>query len=164
MIALLRSVFCLVLAVALSAGSASAQGFFDHPLKGRAAPDFTLDTLNARAVKFSDVSKGKNTIVFFWATWCPHCRAQVGALKKQQPKLVKEGVEVVLVDIGEDRATVKKFLAAGNYDFDVFLDVKSNVAETYEVFGVPTLFFIGADGKIREMLNAFPDDYAEILK
>ena len=149
MISLLRTVFCLVLAVALSAGGASAQGFFDHPLTGKAAPDFILDTLNARAVKFSDVSKGKNTIVFFWATWCPHCREQIQALKAQQPKLVKAGIEIVLVDIGEDLPVVKKFLQAKNYNFNVFLDGSSYVAEMYQVFGVPTLFFVGTDGKIR---------------
>ena len=164
MLSLLRSVFCLVLIVTLSTGSASAQGFFDHPLKGTVAPDFILDTLNAKAVKFSDVSKGKKAIVFFWATWCPHCREQIRTLKEQRTKLEKEGIEVVLVDIGEDRATVKKFLAAGNYDFNVFLDGNSYVAEIYQVFGVPTLFFVGADGKIREMLNVFPDDYEEIFR
>jgi peroxiredoxin len=164
MISFLRTVSCLVLALTLSAGNASAQGFFDHPLTGKVAPDFTLDTLKAKAVKFSDLSKGKKAIVFFWATWCPHCRDQVKALKAQLPKLEKDGIVVVLVDIGEDRPVVENFLKAGNYDFEVFLDVDSYVAEMFQVFGVPTLFFIGADGKIREMLNVFPDDYAEILK
>jgi len=163
MFSLLRSVFCVVFLVALSTGSISAQDFFDHPLKGKTAPDFILDTLNAKSVKFSEVSKGKKVIVFFWATWCPHCREQIKALKEQGPKLAKEGVEVVMVDIGEDQPLVKKFLLARNYDFNVFLDVNSYVAEMYQVYGVPTLFFIGTDGKIREMLNVFPENYDKIL-
>lgn len=164
MISLLRSVSCFVLAVSITAGSASAQGFLDHPLKGKAAPDFILNTFNAKDVKFSDVSKGKKAIIFFWATWCPHCREQIQALKDRLPKLAKDGIEIVLVDIGEDLPVVKKFMQAKKYDFNVFLDSNSYVAEIYQVYGVPSLFFVGKDGKIREMLNVFPDDYEEILK
>jgi cytochrome c biogenesis protein CcmG/thiol:disulfide interchange protein DsbE len=164
MIWLFRFTVSLVMAFTLLAGNASAQGFFDHPLIGKAAPDFILDTLDAKGVHFQELNKGKKTIVFFWATWCPHCREQIKELRKIEPKLVKEGVVVTLVDIGEDAATVRKFVAAGGYNFPVFLDVKSYVAEMYEVFGVPTLFFIGPEGKVREMLNFMPEDFEQIFK
>jgi peroxiredoxin len=159
-----RFAVTLVMAFILTTGQASAQGFFDHPIVGKDAPDFILDTLDAKEVHFQDLIKGKKAIVFFWATWCPHCREQVKALKKFELKLAEEGVVVALVDIGEDAATVQKFVAAGKFNFPVFLDIKSYVAEMYQVFGVPTLFFIGTDGKVREMLNYLPDDFEQILK
>ncbi len=164
MFLLSRLMVSLILTCTLMTGGASAQGFFDHPLIGKAAPDFILDTLSASSVHFSDLSKGKKTILFFWATWCPHCREQIKALKAQAPHLAKEGVTLLMVDIGEDPTTVRKFLADNKYDFPVFLDVNSYVSEMYQVFGVPSLFLIGQDGKIRDMQNGFPDDFDKILK
>jgi cytochrome c biogenesis protein CcmG/thiol:disulfide interchange protein DsbE len=164
MIGLSRFVLAFVMAMSFSVGSASAQGFFTHPLVGKSAPDFTLDMLDARSVHSADLSKGKKVIFFFWATWCPHCREQMKALNEEKSRLAKEGVVVLLVDIGEDSGKVQRFMKAGKYDFPVFLDVDSSVAETYQVFGVPSLFFVGQDGKIREMLNGFPDDFEQIFK
>ena len=158
-----RFTVALVMVFIFTTGPASAQGFFNHPLVGKSAPDFILDTLDAKAVHLQDVTKGKKAIIFFWATWCPHCREQIKALKAYESKLKKEDVFVALVDIGEEDAAVRKFVT-GKYDFPVFLDVNSYVSEMYQVFGVPTLFFIGKDGKVREMLNAFPDDFEQIFK
>jgi cytochrome c biogenesis protein CcmG, thiol:disulfide interchange protein DsbE len=163
MVSLSRFIVACFLALSLTSSSASAQGFFEHPLKGKPAPDFTLDTVKAQKVNFKALSQGKKTIVFFWATWCPHCREQIKALNAKKGELDKAGVQVVYVDIGEDAGTVKTFLDRNGYDLDVFLDGNSYLSETYAVFGIPSLFFISADGTINEMLNVFPNDYMKLL-
>ena len=49
-------------------------------------------------------------------------------------------------------------------DQDAFLDVESFVSGTYEILGVPTLIFIGSDGKVRFVEYGVPENYKEILK
>ncbi len=147
----------------LSSGCANA-GFYDNPLIGKKAQDFKLTQLKGGEASLEGLRKGGKAVVFFWATWCPHCREQLKEMSAKKQALEKLGAAVILVDIGEDKATVEKFLAAKGYDYNVLLDLDSAVAEVYQVVGVPTIVFIGTDGTILESMNGFPDNYAEILK
>lgn len=47
---------------------------------GAAAPDFVLSTVTGQRVKLSDY-RGKTVLLEFFATWCPHCQAEVAHLK-----------------------------------------------------------------------------------
>ena len=163
----MRKFFHLVilLSVAFSASTVfAAGGLFDHPLAGKKAPDVSLETMKGDQISLTQTIQGKKAIVFFWATWCPHCQDQLRALQEKKSQLEREGIVLVLVDIGEDRDIVQRFLKEKKYDLNVFLDQNNYVAETYSVFGIPTLFFIGSDGVVRDVLHVFPDEYAQILK
>ena len=76
----------------------------------------------------------------------------------------KDGIVLALVDIGEPKNKVAAFLKAHGMDSDAFLDTDSLVSETYQVLGVPTLVFIGTDGKVRFVEYGLPENYQEILK
>jgi len=161
----MRSVLFLLsaLMIVVHPGCASA-GVDNGSLVGKKAPDFKLERLKDGATSLQELRKSGKAIVFFWATWCPHCREQLKEVIARKEELSKQGIAVALVDIGEDAATVQKFLAAKGYDLNVFLDVNSSTAEIYQVVGVPSLFFVGADGVVRDMQYGFPTDYKEILK
>jgi len=45
---------------------------------------------------------GKPVIVFFWASWCPYCRAELPVLEKLQVTAGQDKLQVVAVNI-EDR-------------------------------------------------------------
>jgi cytochrome c biogenesis protein CcmG/thiol:disulfide interchange protein DsbE len=156
---LLACSFIIVLMFS-GAGCAGAQ---ESPLMGKKAPDFTLERLSGQSASLNEVIKGKKAILFFFATWCPHCRSQLKEIAARKANFIQEGIEIVLVDIGEQKNKVAQFLTAHGIDNDAFLDVDSFVSETYEVAGVPTLVFIGADGRVRFVEYGLPDNYQEIL-
>ena len=143
------------------AGNVVAQ---DSPLIGKRAPDFTLERLSGKSASLSDVIEGRKAILFFFATWCPHCREQLAAMAAKKAEFEKEGVVLALVDIGERKEMVAKFLQAHGVDNDAFLDVDSLASEDYKVLGIPTLVFVGADGKVRYVEYGLPENYLEILK
>ncbi len=146
-----------------SAGCVNA-GLYDHPLVGKKAPDFKLTYHKGGEASLEGLRKDGSAVIFFWATWCPHCREQINQMDAQRSVLEKMGAAVILVDIGESPAVVEKFLAAKKYDINVLLDKDSSVAEAYQVVGVPTIVLIGADGSIRDISNVFPENYAQLLK
>ena len=160
----MKSLHAWLLVIVFILGGVGCAGAQESPLVGKKAPDFTLERLSGKSASLSEVVKDKRSILFFFATWCPHCRAQLKEIAARKAELQKEGIQVILVDIGEPKNKVAEFLTTRGMDNDAFLDVDSFVAETYQVLGVPTLVFIGMDGKVRFVEYGLPDNYQEILK
>jgi peroxiredoxin len=160
----MKSLYAVFLMIVLIFGGAGCAGAQESPLIGKKAPDFTLERVSGKSASLSEIIKGQKGIVFFFASWCPHCRTQIKALSAKKAELQKNGIALVLVNIGEPKSKVAEFLAAHGVDHDAFLDQDSLVSETYQVLGVPTFIFIGADGKVRFVEYGLPDNYEEILK
>jgi peroxiredoxin len=157
----LGAYFLVMVFILSGAGCAGAQ---ESPLMGKKAPDFTLERLSGKSASLSELIKDKKAILFFFATWCPHCRSQLKEIAARKADFDKDGIVVALVDIGEPKNKVAEFLKTHGMDNDVFLDSQSFVSETYQVLGVPTLVFIGSDGRVRLVEYGLPDDYQQILK
>jgi len=137
---------------------------FQNSLVGKKAPDFNLLTLSGKTVKMSDFRQGKDAIIFFWATWCPHCRTQLKQLGEQRAQLEKKGWKIMLVDIGENPAQVEAFMKKQNNTLDVFLDVENKVSDEYQIIGVPTFFIVNKEGVVKAVEHALPSNLDKILK
>ena len=155
----------IILSVAFSPASKAAQFFFmDNELNGKPAPDFTLKTTTGDNINLAKFRADKKTIVFFWATWCPHCRESLTDLNKRKDELAKKNIQLALVDIGENEKLVKKYLDKNNINFDAFLDEDETLAEPYGIIGVPTFVFINEKGIVREVLHALPRDFEKLFE
>lgn len=112
------------------------------------APDFTLDSLDGKSVKLSDL-RGKAVLLNFWATWCGPCKIETPWLVELQNQYGAQGLQVVGVamdDSGKDE--IAKFAKDMGVNYPVLIG-KEAVGDAYG--GVPALpesFFIGRDGKI----------------
>ena len=123
---------------------------------GKLAPDFQLENLEGQSVSLSDL-RGKPVMLNFWATWCPPCRAEMPYIQQIYEEWSGKGLEVLAIDIGESPSEVKKFLQNQGLSLPVLLDTKKNVAQKYNITGIPTTFFIDSDGIIQEkVIGAFP--------
>ena len=157
-------ILCLLIFSALSPSYASGQFFFlKDPLEGKAAPDFTLKTLSGKEMNLTKFREGNAAIIFFWATWCPHCREQFVELNIQVAEIEKKGIKLILVDLDEDVRLVQSYVQKHNIKQDVVLDTDFAVAEKYSIVGVPTFYFIDKAGVIKSVDHEFPDNYAEVL-
>ena len=135
----------------------------DNPLSGQLAPDFTLKMTNGQAINMTQYRAGQPAMIFFWATWCPHCRKQLSELSLNRQAIEANGIKIILVDIGEDSQKVNAYIDANNILFDIFLDESTEIANAYEISGVPTFIFISREGIIIDVKNILPDDYQKIL-
>ncbi len=142
----------------------SAQYFMmQSELVGELTPDFTLNTINRDNINFSDFRDGQKAIVFFWATWCPHCHAELVSLKNQRETLEKRGIKVVLVNLGESRKQVAKFVSKKQIELEVFLDEEGVLEDAYQIIGLPTFYFINEEGVITASRHRLPEDVDTLL-
>lgn len=119
------------------------------------APYFKLNGIKGNTVKLTDY-KGKNAILFFWTTWCPFCRAELKELNRRYAEFGKDGVALLVINVGENQSKVESFIANTALVIPVFLDQSSAIAYSYDIYGVPTYVFIDKAGKIVLRENAFP--------
>src|SRR3546814_17667859 len=86
-------------------------------------------------------------VLNLWATWCPPCRREMPVLEQAQGRY--PGVAFVLVNQGEDRGTIHRYLDRAGLDLDhVLLDPHSQAMLETNTRGLPTTLFFNAEGRL----------------
>jgi len=133
-------------------------------LKGKPAPDITLDLLEGGTFKLSDHKDKEVILLDFWATWCGPCRKAMPALKEVSDKYKEKGVLYYAVDLRETPDKIRAYLEKEKLDIKVPLDKDGAVAKQYQVSGIPTMFIIDKKGVIREVHVGFSPTLKESLE
>jgi thiol-disulfide isomerase/thioredoxin len=111
--------------------------------------DFPPPKLGWR-VKLSDY-RGKVVVLSFWASWCPPCRKEIGALAALEKEATRSKVVVFVVDWREDQATywrVEHILHGHGADLTLISDADDYIGKQYGIEAIPHMFVIGRDGRI----------------
>ncbi|MFN3994332.1 MAG: DsbE family thiol:disulfide interchange protein [Tabrizicola flagellatus] len=113
---------------------------------GRPAPALPATTLQGiRGLTEADLRSGEVTVVNFWATWCPPCRAEHPVLKE----MAAQGIRVAGVNIRDDDAKAVAYLEEeGNPFIGVATDPTMRGAIDWGVTAPPETFIIGGDGTV----------------
>jgi thiol-disulfide isomerase/thioredoxin len=121
---------------------------------GQMAPDFVLSTPGGQQVRLSDL-RGQPVFLNFWASWCPPCRAEMPHMQDlwQQGHDSFRLLAVNLTDTEKDAGAVSAFLNAAGYTFPVALDPDGAVSSRYHAIGIPTSYFLDANGVIRVVVQ-----------
>jgi thiol-disulfide isomerase/thioredoxin len=109
--------------------------------------DFNLALLGGGNVSLSSF-RGKVVILNFWATWCPPCRTEMPSMETLYQHYKDQGLEMLAVNIRENRNIVQRFIRSNNYTFPILMDVDGRVAGIYGIEAIPTTFIIDREGKI----------------
>jgi thiol-disulfide isomerase/thioredoxin len=91
--------------------------------------------------------QGKPILLTFGATWCPDCRAEAPLLEELHQKY--PGLVVLAVDSKEGAGVVQAYADEFGITHRILLDEDGAVGQLYQVFAIPTVLFIDADGMIR---------------
>ncbi len=137
-----------------TAATSGTLRFFKNPVP---ANSFTVHTIDDREVSL-DSLKGKVTIVNFWATWCPPCRAEIPDLIALQEKY-RDQLQIIGISEDEDGpAVVRKYVADHHMNYPVAMTSPELEKLFPGIAALPTSFVIDRDGRIVQkhvgMLNA----------
>ena len=127
-------------------GEASGQA----PVVGGFPPDFSATTVDGEAVSLSSL-RGQPVWLTFGASWCGDCRAEAPDLQATYARFRDRGLVVLGVFIAEDAEAVSDYARRVGLTFPMVADPATQIASRYRTLGIPTHYFIGADGVIREI-------------
>lgn len=123
----------------------------------RPAPDFSLPGLDGTTVRLSDY-RGKIVLVNFWGSWCEPCKEETPALQSVYQKLRDQGLVIIGVDLrnqersGPDGdADVRNFAGRYGVTYPIALDIAGETGRAFQVYVLPTSFFIDQTGTIRRV-------------
>lgn len=89
--------------------------------------------------------RGQPAAIYFWASWCPVCKAMQGAVDS-----VARDHQLVGVALQSgDAEAVRGYMKASGFSFHSLLDEDGALAEQFGLRGVPTVFVLDAQGQIR---------------
>lgn len=115
-------------------------------LVGQTAPALPDKPLSNFPVPAPDaLASGEVTLVNFWASWCPPCRAEHPRLLQMQA----EGMTIIGVNFKDTESAGTKYLRDdGNPFAGVGFDPQGRTAIDWGVTAPPETFIVGPDGTV----------------
>jgi thiol-disulfide isomerase/thioredoxin len=97
--------------------------------------------------------RGHVTVLAFWATWCPACRAEGPALARLSERIAPEGDSVIGVSI--DDAPLESIASAARGFGMTYPIAKGTRADTarFEVDLLPTIIVVAPDGRVAQSFS-----------
>ena len=126
----------------------STQVAADSPLLGKPAPPFSLREANGGATVSSATLRGHYSVLYFFATWCPVCVAEVPNLVSFYWHWHTRGVELVGIGYEDPGAAEAQFARQDGINWPLLVDPDEQVALRYGIFGIPETFVIGPSGTV----------------
>jgi len=113
---------------------------------GQPAPALTAESVDGTALLTAeDLQTGDVTIVNFWASWCPPCRAEHPNLLALQA----QGYRVAGVNIRDTQDQAAGYLQDdGDPFFATGFDPRGRTAIDWGVTAPPETFIVGGDGTV----------------
>ena len=123
-----------------------------------------IPALTGEPVKVSDFI-GNITLLNFWATWCPPCRAEMPSIERLYQQMSGTNFRIVAVDAGEHRSQVASFIKKNKYTFPIYLDESNALSSIFAARGLPSTYLVNTEGKvIAARVGAMEYDQAELIK
>jgi thiol-disulfide isomerase/thioredoxin len=111
-------------------------------------------------------TKGKVTVVNFWASWCSPCRSEASSLEKVYTQSAPRGVQFVGVDTKDDTAPAVAFTKTYDVTYPSIYDQVAQIALEFRSVppdALPSTLVIDREGRVAD-LNVGSITYGELIK
>ena len=121
-------------------------------LHAQQLPSVELKTINGQSVRVDTLrNNGRPFIIDFFATWCKPCNRELDAIAEVYDEWREEtGVKLfaVSIDQAQNINKVKPLADSHNWDYEVLLDEKSELARAFNVQSIPFVIICDAKGNV----------------
>lgn len=121
-------------------------------IKEKELPQVTIQDMYGKKVDVSEYGKNEQPTIFvFWATWCAPCKKELANMADLYDDWKDEfDVEIVAVSIDDARnaSKVKSYVNGKAWDFEMLLDMNSDLKRALNFQTVPYLILVNKEGKI----------------
>ncbi len=137
------------------------------PAGMRTAPPFTLQDTNGNVFSSAQLA-GKPAVINFFATWCPPCKAEIPGFVAVYDKHKAKGFELIGISLDTDtRGNLPGFLMSNRIGYRILFGDLATARAYGGVSSIPTTFFVGKDGEIKNVHVGYMDKDAfdkEVMK
>ena len=92
--------------------------------------------------------KGNVIYVDFWASWCVPCRKSFPWMNEIQAKYKDKSFKILSINLDSDKELATKFLQEVKADFLINYDPNGDLANKFNLKGMPSSFLINKQGEI----------------
>ncbi|MDC7233125.1 MAG: TlpA disulfide reductase family protein [Spirochaetales bacterium] len=134
----------------VSTGSADPGYAAEHREGGSETGDITLLTPEGEE-RLLDLRGAPVTIVNFWASWCPPCRAEIPEFIRFHEEYKESDIRLLTVNMTSTEKSLDQaldFIEKENLSFPVLLDHKGEAAGAFQINSIPTTIVFDSGGNI----------------
>lgn len=140
--------------------------FFSASRDASEAPDFELPDIEGGSVALAEYRGKRPVLLYFWATWCPSCRAVKPDLIQLRARTKPDELEILAINVGsgDSLTKVKRYQKKHPLpEIRVLYDNNGRVAQKYAVQGIPLFVLIDKAGKVVYRDHQLPTDFHTYL-
>ncbi len=116
------------------------------PEVGQLAPVFASSTLDGGSFDLAETDRP--VWLVFNATWCANCRAEIPDVEEVHREY-GEDIEIVSVYLSDSPSAAVSYSSTLDLTHTQVVDPNSEIGSLYRVMGVPSHYFIDADGVLQ---------------
>lgn len=108
---------------------------------------FRAKSLDGKAFSLESLH-GKVVLIQHWATWCGYCRKDEPAVEQILADHAKDGLVVLAVNAGEERAVVESYLKDHKRTAHIVLAPDTDLGSVFQRVGVPAYLLLDRAGNV----------------
>ena len=129
---------------------------------GKTAPDFITTDINGSIINLTNIDSDK-ILLFFWATWCPHCKELIPELNEIYAADSNKDIQVIGISIDTNIDELKQVINENGILWPNIADLKGwdgEIVSQYGIAATPSIFLLDKE----KTILAKPSNKSELKK
>jgi peroxiredoxin len=89
------------------------------------------------------------TVLVFWATYCPYCKALLQTINENINYLKKNKINIIAISVDKKPSLVTEFVQKVKYPFNFYID-KGDLKRKFNAYYIPLTAIFDKDGHLED--------------